>query len=140
MGGTFAIRFPVEGDPGDDGWHIDGSYAGPDGAWWVNHRSTGRALLMLVLFSDVGDDDAPTRIRVGSHHEIPAVLAPYGAAGVSTLDVQLPAHVDDLPIALATGTAGDVYLCHPFLVHAAQRNRGTEPRFVAQPGVPRKDE
>jgi hypothetical protein len=26
-----------------------------------------------------------------------------------------------------------VYLCHPFLVHAAQINRGSQPRFMAQP-------
>jgi hypothetical protein len=139
MGGTFAIRFPVDGDSGDDGWHIDGSYAGPDGWWWVNHRSAGRALLMLVLLSDVGDDDAPTRIRVGSHHDIAPVLAPFGAAGVSQLAVELPSRTHERPLALATGTAGDVYLCHPFLVHAAQRNRGTEPRFLGQPGVPWKE-
>jgi hypothetical protein len=35
--------------------------------------------------------------------------------------------------ALATGEAGTVYLCHPFLVHAAQLHRGKEPRFMAQP-------
>lgn len=91
MGGTFAVRFPVEGDPGDDGWHIEGSWTGPDGWYWVNRRSRDRALLMLVLFSDIGDDDAPTRIRVGSHVDLPDVLAPHD---------------------------------------------GTEPRFIAQPGVP----
>ncbi|MFI0371572.1 hypothetical protein ACH35V_27220 [Actinomadura sp. 1N219] len=37
------------------------------------------------------------------------------------------------PVRLATGRAGDVYLCHPFLVHAAQPHRGTRPRFMAQP-------
>ncbi len=40
------------------------------------------------------------------------------------------------PVALATGEAGTVYLCHPFLVHAAQMHRGapgTAPRFLAQP-------
>jgi hypothetical protein len=36
-------------------------------------------------------------------------------------------------VAYATGRAGDVYLCHPFLVHAAQPHRGTRPRFMAQP-------
>ncbi len=30
------------------------------------------------------------------------------------------------------GLAGDVYLCHPFLVHAAQSHLGTTPRFLAQ--------
>jgi hypothetical protein len=37
------------------------------------------------------------------------------------------------PLALATGRPGDVYLCHPFLVHAAQPHRGHRPRFMAQP-------
>ena len=37
------------------------------------------------------------------------------------------------PQALATGEAGTVYLCHPFLVHAAQMHRGAVPRFMAQP-------
>jgi hypothetical protein len=139
IGGTFPIRFPVDGDPGDDGWHIDGSYDGPDGTYWVNFRSDARALLMLVLFSDVGVDDAPTRIRVGSHGGMRDALFPYGTAGVSTMTFQLPAYVHDLPVAYATGRAGDVYLCHPFLVHAAQRHRGVEPRFIAQPGVPWKE-
>lgn len=39
----------------------------------------------------------------------------------------------DRPLALVTGQAGTVYLCHPFLVHAAQKHRGTTPRFMAQP-------
>ena len=34
---------------------------------------------------------------------------------------------------LATGEPGDVYLCHPFLVHAAQPHHGSTPRFMAQP-------
>jgi hypothetical protein len=37
------------------------------------------------------------------------------------------------PLALATGSPGDVYLCHPFLVHAAQPHHGLRPRFMAQP-------
>lgn len=35
--------------------------------------------------------------------------------------------------ALASGEAGTVYLCHPFLVHAVQQHRGSRPRFLAQP-------
>ena len=33
----------------------------------------------------------------------------------------------------AIGAAGTVYLCHPFLVHSAQKHRGTVPKFMAQP-------
>jgi hypothetical protein len=46
----------------------------------------------------------------------------------------VPDHIAaDRPEALATGDAGTVYLCHPFLVHAAQRHQGTAPRCMAQP-------
>jgi hypothetical protein len=34
---------------------------------------------------------------------------------------------------LATGSLGDVYLCHPFLVHTGTAHRGRTPRFMAQP-------
>lgn len=53
-----------------------------------------------------------------------------------TLAQAMDAAVGELParpLALATGCAGDVYLCHPFLVHAAQPHQGTNPRFMAQP-------
>ena len=135
LGGTVAVRFPVEGDPGDDGWHVDGSFA-KDDSWWVNLRSDGRSLLMLFLFSDVGKDDAATRIRVGSHLDVPAALAAAGDAGMHFGDVSgLLPNVHARRLALATGEAGDVYLCHPFLVHAADRHRGSVPRFLAQPGL-----
>ena len=61
--GTFAVRFPSEVDPGDAGWHIDGSFGEPP--WYrVNFESRGRALLLLMLFTDVSGLDAPTRIKV----------------------------------------------------------------------------
>jgi hypothetical protein len=136
--GTFPIRFPSTGSPGDDGWHIDVSF-GTDAAdfmqWRANVKSTGRALQMLFLFSDVGPDDAPTRIRKGSHTTIARELLPYGEAGATLgqLSADGYASTEDCEVELATGAAGTVYLCHPFLVHAAQPHRGTRPRFIAQP-------
>jgi hypothetical protein len=45
------------------------------------------------------------------------------------------------PTALVTGLAGDVFLCHPFLVHAASwPHTGRHPRLIAQPGVALHDE
>jgi hypothetical protein len=138
--GTFPVRFPHTDDPGDAGWHVDLSFPGEDGdpdeardfsAWRVNITSRGRALLLLFLFSDVAEDDAPTRIRVGSHLPMARYLEPAGEAGRARM--MLENMGADCPIALATGAAGTVYLCHPFLVHAAQRHRGTRPRFLAQP-------
>ncbi len=138
--GTFQIRFPSDQPPGDDGWHIDVSYGWeerPDDflSWRANIYSKQRALLMLFLYSDVGEMDAPTRIRVGSHHVMARELAPAGEAGLSLRDLGADgfASTAGLPEALATGPAGTVYLCHPFLVHAAQPHRGTQPKFMAQP-------
>jgi hypothetical protein len=100
----------------------------------VNVTSRGRALLMLFLFSDVGEDDAPTRIRVGSHREVARLLEPEGEVGLSFMELAGRRHTTEgCPVAFATGEAGTVYLCHPFLVHAAQPHRGTRPRFMAQP-------
>jgi len=136
--GTFPLRFPSPDDPGDAGWHIDPSFDIhlPDFfAWRVNVASKGRALLMLFLFSDTGEDDAPTRIRVGSHVDIARRLAPAGDAGLSLRDLAADGFTagEGRPEALATGPAGTVYLCHPFLVHSAQPIRGDRPRFLAQP-------
>jgi len=36
----------------------------------------------------------------------------------------------------ATGKAGDVFLCHPFMVHTATwPHRGAGPRMIAQPAI-----
>jgi hypothetical protein len=132
--GTFPIRFPSPIEPGDDGWHVDASFAGQNGQWRINVNSRGRALLMLFLFSDVSERDAPTRIRVGSHRDVARLLAPAGEAGLEFMELAKQLDVTaDCRIALATGEAGTVYLCHPFLVHAAQRNVDGRPRFMAQP-------
>ena len=70
-----------------------------------------------------------------------STLAPAGAAGLTLRELvaRLP-ETEGREEILATGAAGTVYLCHPFLVHAAQPHRGTQPRFLAQPPLlPRGD-
>jgi hypothetical protein len=136
--GTFPVRFPSPKDPADTGWHVDASFPGSDPTnyfeWRINVKSKGRALLMLFLFSDVSENDAPTRIRVGSHLDVASVLKTEGDTGLSFME--LAKKLSELPERqeiLATGKAGTVYLCHPFLVHGAQPHHGNEPRFLAQP-------
>lgn len=139
--GTFPVRFPSPEAPGDDGWHVDVSFGLPEDdpndfmSWRANVKSRGRALLMLFLFSDVGPDDAPTRIRKGSHAAIARQLLPNGERGLTLGQLAADdfASTADCEETLATGPAGTVYLCHPFLVHAAQPHRGIQPRFMAQP-------
>jgi len=68
------------------------SFAGADSnpndfsSWRVNINSRGRALLMLFLFSDVGEQDAPARIRVGSHLEVAKILEAAGEFACRTCD------------------------------------------------------
>jgi hypothetical protein len=136
--GTFPIRFPSDKPPDDTGKHVDASFPGSEPTnffeWRVNVKSKGRALLMLVLYSDVDQDDAPTVIYKGSHMDVARILSNEGDLGLSFLE--LANKLDQLPErgeAYATGKAGTVYLCHPFLVHAAQPHKGNTPKFMAQP-------
>lgn len=137
-GGAVIVRFPSE-ERANAGYHIEGSYDGP-GGYWVNVHSRARGLLALFLFSDVGPDDAPTRLMCGSHLAVPEFLAPYGEAGTNADAVFWRPSVLCRPVAHATGKAGDIYLCHPFIVHTATwPHRGTMPRMIAQPAVHARD-
>ncbi|PXX61024.1 phytanoyl-CoA dioxygenase PhyH [Nocardia tenerifensis] len=136
--GPIAVRFPHPDPPDDDYWHFEGSYLpeGWTGHSFTNYRSRARALFMLVLFTDVTEADAPTRIRVGSHAAVPGRLLRYGEDGIDATRIGETGVLADTaaaPVVEATGHAGDVYLCHPFLIHAAQAHRGGTPRFMATP-------
>jgi hypothetical protein len=136
--GSFPLRFPANQKASDTGWHVDASFPGENAddylSWRVNNHSKGRALLMLFLFSDVSEKDAPTRIRVGSHIDVARLLTPKGECGLSFMELAHSLEVTkDRQEVIATGKAGTVYLCHPFLAHAAQDHQGTQPKFMAQP-------
>jgi hypothetical protein len=136
--GSFPIRFPGKQEATDTGWHVDASFPGDDVnnylKWRVNIRSRGRALLMLFLFSEVSEKDAPTRIRVSSHFDVAKLLQPAGEEGLAFMELaeKLDLSKNRKEI-IATGRAGTVFLCHPFIVHAAQSHHGESPKFMAQP-------
>ena len=143
--GSFPIRFPGKEQANDTGWHVDASFAGEDVnnyfEWRINIHSKSRGLLMLFLFSDVAEQDAPTLIKVGSHFDVARILAPEGENGLSF--IELAKRINTLPEKeeiVATGKAGSVYLCHPFIVHAAQNHYGTTPKFMAQPPLMTKND
>ena len=143
--GSFVIRFPVKEPATDTGWHVDAGFPGEDAHnysnWRINFYSKGRALLMLFLFSDVSEKDAPTIIREGSHLDIARTLETEGEKGLSFMELaqKLP-NMPKREERLATGKAGTVYLCHPFIVHAAQDHLGTTPKFMAQPPLLTKND
>lgn len=136
--GTFPVRFPSDQQAPDTGKHVDASFPGNDPnnflEWRINVKSKGRALLMLLLYSDVSENDAPTIIFKGSHLDVAKLLSAKGDLGLSFME--LSSQINGLPEreeVYATGKAGTIYLCHPFLVHAAQAHKGQAPRFMAQP-------
>jgi hypothetical protein len=143
--GTFPVRFPSNQQPTDTGKHVDASFPGNDPnnyhEWRVNAKSKGRALLMLVLYSDVRENDAPTVIYKGSHIDVARLLSKEDDWGLSF--TELANQLDKLPEkeeVYATGKAGTIYLCHPFLVHSAQPHKGSTPKFMAQPPLLLKSE
>ena len=131
------VRFPTEQYPGDAGYHIEGNRWGGD-EYWADIRSRGRGLTAFFLYSDVGPDDAPTRLIRGSHLFIPPILARSGEdgmAGSAAADLLQPS-VLCRSVVHCTGRAGDIYLCHPFMVHTATwPHRGDRPRMIGQPGI-----
>ncbi len=130
--GNVPVRFPVAPTDDDRGWHVDLNTPQPDGSWAVSGRP--HTLLTLTILSEVGPDDAPTRIRVGSHRDVARVLdeRSIGAVEGGQLVATASAGRD---VVLATGRPGDVFVVHPFTVHAADEHRGRTPRFMAQAPV-----
>lgn len=130
--GNIVIRFPLAPDTDDRGWHVDLNTPTPDGSWAVSGQP--HTILLLTLLSEVGRQDAPTRIRVGSHRDAARVLGSEALDAV-TAGQRVDAASADRPVAYATGRPGDMYVLHPLTVHAADRHRGHTPRFMAQAPV-----
>jgi len=140
--GTFPIRFPSDEEPEAGGFHIDGSIGvlETDSTGYnykVNLVSDYRALLVLFLYSDVTIEDGATRLLVGSHLDVAPILKDADPKyGMFWEEIAPHIDIDKYEIAYAEGNAGDVYLVHPFTVHAGAANRGTSARIIAQPELP----
>ncbi len=132
IGDALVVRFPSE-DRANAGYHIEGSYPGPGGqSWWANVRSRARGLLALFLLTDVGPDDAPTRLVCGSHLTVARFLAPYGEAGTDA-DAELVVPIDAVPPRRARDrrSRGRVLVPSVHRAHgdlAAPQNRSTDDR------------
>lgn len=143
--GTFPIRFPSKIIANDTGWHVDASFPGDEISdyfkWRINIHSKARGLLMLFLFSDIGEMDAPTILKNGSHRDVAKILAPYQDDGLSFIELSEKLDSNSpSKTTFATGKAGTVYLCHPFMVHSAQNHKGDIPKFMAQPALMTKND
>lgn len=96
-----------------------------------------------MLFNDVKTDEGGTALRVGSHNEVARILleTEYGMKGseVSREAIKRVEERDgEYEIEQAIGMAGDVYLVHPFLLHARGKNLGSDVehvRFMCNPNI-----
>ncbi|HEU4650365.1 MAG TPA: phytanoyl-CoA dioxygenase family protein [Croceibacterium sp.] len=139
------------------GWHIDANYRSP--------LEPPRGVKTLALFGDVAPRAGATLVVAGSHRlvakwfaEAPpppearsaelrrSLLAhpyigdlhrPGDASARIARFLRREEHEDGLTLYVAEliGRAGDVFVMHPLVMHAAAPNSGAEPRFMVSGGV-----
>jgi hypothetical protein len=115
------------------GWHKDGDF--------FRHflDSPEQGLLTIILWSDVLPTGGATFIATDSV----AVIANYLAdkpEGVLPNDFDFSQLIQQCDgFQEATGKAGDVYLLHPYLLHASSKNALRVPRVITNPAVHLKE-
>ena len=114
----------AEPSPNSPGWHKDG--------WHFRHflDTADQGLLGLPLLTDVLPHGGATFIAVGSIGPVARFLAEH-PEGVGPDDFPVQDLVSGCEFIEATGSAGDVYLCHPYLLHATSQNVLRRPRAIS---------
>jgi hypothetical protein len=115
--------------PQSPGWHKDGDF--------FRHflDSPEQGLLTLVLWSDVRHQGGATFVAADSVGPVARHLAAHpegvlpGELPISELVGQCTEFVE------ATGRVGDVFLLHPYVLHAKAQNLLRLPRFITNPPV-----
>lgn len=139
--GWWVLSFPQRASPCGSGacevegsWHVDGSH--------FKHRLHSRevGLVLLMLFSDVAQGGGGTAVKVSSHKRVGRIVADAGAGGIdsSTLMSRLledGVFEEQSDILELVGLAGDVFLLHPFTLHARTRNSGENIRYLCHPCI-----
>jgi hypothetical protein len=111
------------------GWHKDGDF--------FRHflDSPEQGLLTLVLWSDVRHQGGATFVAAGSVGPVARFLAarPEGVLPGGFPIAELAGQCDEF--VEATGRVGDVFLLHPYMLHAKAQNVLRRPRFITNPPV-----
>ena len=138
--GWWVVTFPGFGDSDSSNvaneddwsaagrWHVDGAHF----RHFLDSKEVG--LLPIFLFTDIGPRDGGTLLYQGSHKVVAQCLhgATKGMSGVelSKLTKKRCGIADygiiqaNASVVEVNGEAGDVMLCHPFMLHARSQNRG----------------
>lgn len=143
--GWWTISFPGwDSDRGWDvegQWHIDGSHI-----HYPFNKEVG--LTAIMLFSEVRENlHGPTTVLKGSHKYMSKLISEAGFRGLSGYQIKKKLNVcdEEWETAQFTGQPGDVYLMHPFLVHARSRNVGdygdrSSIRYLCHPAIALKED
>ncbi len=112
------------------GWHVDGQQ--------FHHHldSPDQGLLPLVILTDIAPGGGGTCIVPGSHKIVAQILQDAEPDGLSI--EELSARVQHIPRDNAqeiTGSAGDVALLHPFMLHARSMNTNDAIRIICNPCI-----
>lgn len=111
------------------GWHKDGDF------FLHFLDSPEQGLLTIVLWSDVEHKGGPTYIATDSVGVVARYLADH-PEGVDPTSFPMSELIGECRrFDEATGRAGDVYLMHPYMLHAASQNVRRLPRFITNPPV-----
>lgn len=160
---NFALGADREWDVPAEGWHWDGIHF----RHFLDSPEQG--LLCLCYFSEVGERGGGTLVAEGSHRIVARFLAanPDGVElneGIQAVRQEhswlrdltgadtgpdraerfmARAHADTdggrLRVVETRAEPGDVFLCHPFLFHAASRNHSGRPRFMCNRTTPLRE-
>ena len=102
--------------------------------------SPEQALLVIVLFSDVDTRGGGTFLATDSIRPVARLLAsqPAGlhADGVQSKGYLIPGLIAQCKrFVEVTGSAGDVWLLHPYMLHRVSHNASGKPRLITNPCV-----
>ena len=115
--------------PASKGWHKDGDFF----RHFLNSPEQG--LLVFVLWTDVVHHGGPTYVATDSIKVIAEFLADH-PEGVLPNDFNFSDLISKCnDFVEATGEPGDVYLLHPFTLHAVSQNILKRPRIITNPPV-----
>jgi hypothetical protein len=115
------------------GWHKDGDF------FMHFLDSPEQALLTIVLWSDVVPKGGGTFLACDSVQHVARYLAD-NTAGVHPYKFPTQSFVDPcVDFDEATGEIGDVYLMHPYMVHASSFNHSPYVRVITNPPIALKE-
>lgn len=149
--GWWMITFPEDVQPDierENIWGIDGNWHIDGGKLWRYPYLRDIGFVLVMYFSDVERFCGGTLVASGSHTSICRDLIDYGVKGVSNRILRekfLERESFNLfPMVELIGNAGDVYILHPYLLHARSRNLGSRKdesvRFMAHPSISLKND